>query len=107
MEKLYGTPFLARMPRGKPRSFFNITPQTLQTHPNYPWGVWESMEHSGCHEEISNVRDCQGDVCRLHILLLNPIADRGPDSSSGRVRLVHTRPMVNYTYAVKKVVTPS
>ena len=45
MQMLYGTPSLACMPRGKPpRNFFNITPQTLQAHPKYLWGVWVSMD---------------------------------------------------------------
>ena len=50
MEMLYGTPFLPRMPRVQPRKCFKITPQTLQAHPGYPWGVWESINESVSRE---------------------------------------------------------
>ena len=54
MEMLYyGTPFLPRMPRVQPRKCFKITPQTLQAHPGYPWGVWESIDESVPRENIA------------------------------------------------------
>ena len=53
---------LACMPRGKPRNFFHITPQTLQAHPKYPWGVWESMDERVPQRNIECSRLSQGDA---------------------------------------------
>jgi hypothetical protein len=51
------------MPRGKPRNWFNITPQTLQPHAHPgTCGVYGSRYMSGRHEEMSNARDCQDDA---------------------------------------------
>ena len=51
------------MPPGKPRNWFNITPQTLQPHAHPgTCGVYGSRYMSGRHEEMSNARDCQDDA---------------------------------------------
>ena len=39
MKMLFQAHFKAHMPRGQPNNCFNITPQTPQIHPRYPWGI--------------------------------------------------------------------